>query len=178
MLTYGMESAAITQSQYNRLNACHAQRVRTILGIKATYYTEVLNPETPTVNNSTVLQQASLAQLQSIIQDRQLRYLGHVYRCQQSDLEKEVVFTSAHIYRGRGGKQRKGHRRAHWVEQCAQNAWNLIQTEFTELFPTPQPFFAPYTYLQLCKYTADRVFWQEVVSLPTRRELQSVPFTE
>ena len=89
-----------------------------------------------------------------------------------------MVFTSAYIYRGRGGRQRKGHRRAHWVEQCAQIAWNLIQTEFTELFPTPQPFFAPYTYLQLRTYAQDRVFWQSLVSLPTRRELQSVPFTE
>ena len=35
VLTHGLESAAITQSQYNRLNAVHNQ-FRKILGIKAT----------------------------------------------------------------------------------------------------------------------------------------------
>ena len=172
MLTYALESAAITQSQYNRLNAVHSNCVRKILGIKATYYTEVLDPSQPTVNNSTVRQQANIPNLQAIIQDRQLRYLGHVYRCQPNDLEKEVVFTDAYVYRGRGGKQRKGHRRVHWIEQASRLAWGLIQDEF---FPeTPQPFFAPYTYMQLIPYTADRVCWQGIVDLPTSKEL----FTE
>ena len=77
-----------------------------------------------------------------------------------------------HVYRGRGGKQRKGHRRVHWLEQSSRLAWSLSQDEF---FPeNPQPFFAPYTYMQLIPYTADRVCWQGIVDLPTSKEL----FTE
>ena len=169
MLTYGLESAAITQSQFNRLNAVHSDCIRKIMGIKATYYTEVLDPTQTTYNNSTVLQLAHMPTLQAIIQDRQLRYLGHVYRCQHSDLEKEVVFTGAYVYRGRGGKQRKGHRRVHLLEQSSRLAWSLIQDEFNPA--NPQPFFDPYTYMQLIPYTADRVCWQGIVDLPTSEEL-------
>ena len=169
MLTYGLESAAITQSQFNRLNAVHSNCIRKILGIKATYYTEVLDPTQTTYNNSTVLQLANMPTLQAIIQDRQLRYLGHVYRCQPCDLEKEVVFTGAYVYRGRGGKQRKGHRRVHWLEQSSRLAWSLIQE--LENPDNPQPFFAPYTYMQLIPFTADRVCWQGIVDLPTSKEL-------
>ena len=71
MLTYGLESAAITQSQFNRLNAIHSNCIRKILNIKATYYTEVLDPSQPTYTNTQVLQQAHMPTLQAIIQDRQ-----------------------------------------------------------------------------------------------------------
>ena len=70
MLTYGLESAAITQSQYDRLNAIHSNCVRKILGIKATYYTEVLDPSQTTYNNPTVRQLAHIPSLQAIILDR------------------------------------------------------------------------------------------------------------
>ena len=50
-------------------------------------------------------------------------------------------------------------------------AWGLIQDEF---YPdNPPPFFAPYTYMQLIPYTADRVRWQGIVDLPTSKELST-----
>ena len=33
--------------------------------------------------------------------------------------------------------------------------------------------FAPYTYMQLKPYTADRVCWQGIVDLPTSKELST-----
>ena len=85
--------------------------------------------------------------------------------------KKEVVFTGAYVCRGRGGKQRKGHRRVHWIEQCSRLAWGFIQDELNP--DNPQPFFASYTYMQLVPYTADRVCWQGIVDLPTSKELST-----
>ena len=169
MLTYGMESAALTQSQFNRLNAFHTQCVRKIHNIKSTYFTEVLDTTYDTTTNLETLQLAHINSLQAIINRQRLKYLGHVYRCQPSDLEREVVFTGVFVYRARGGKQRKGRRKCHWVEQVSQQAWGNVQ-DILSIQP-PQPFTAPSTYHDLSRHASNRIFWHKVKDLPTCREL-------
>ena len=43
LVTYGLESAALTKGDFDRLEAFHSQSLRKILHFKSTYYTEVLN---------------------------------------------------------------------------------------------------------------------------------------
>ena len=107
MLTYGMESATLTQPHANKLNAFHTQRLRKILGRKSTYYTEVLDPTQPTVNNQAIHDQTSIPPLTAIIATQQLKLLGHILREPTSELTRNVSFTKSFVYRGRGGKQRE-----------------------------------------------------------------------
>ena len=83
MLTYGMESACLTQHNFHRLDVFQAQCK---LNIKATYYTEVLDPTAITTTNSQVIQQAQMPTVSQIITAQQLKFLGHVLRGSQEDL--------------------------------------------------------------------------------------------
>ncbi|CAE7214369.1 unnamed protein product, partial [Symbiodinium natans] len=55
LVTYGLESAALTKGDLNRLEAFHSQSLRKILHFKSTYYTEVLNPTARTYTNQEVV---------------------------------------------------------------------------------------------------------------------------
>ena len=168
MLTYGMESATLTQPQANRLNAFHCQRLRKILNHKATYYTKVLDPTATTVNNQAILDEANIPQLTDIIATQQLKLLGHVLREPFSELTRIVSFTSAFLYRGRGGKQRRGRKRLHWVEESCEMAWALLQhTQPQFAFNSYNP---PHTFLQLSRWTSHRTEWQQLIYLPTCSE--------
>ena len=160
-----MESATLTQTQANTLNAFHCQCLRKILNHKATYYTEVLDPTTPTVNNQAILDEANIPQLTAIITTQQLKFLGHLLREPTSELTRNVIFTRAFIYRGRCGKQKRGRRRFHWTEQTCKNAWELLQISQPQY--AISPFSTPYTYLQLSRWASHREEWRELVQLPT-----------
>ena len=168
MLTYGMESATLTQPQKHRLNAFHCQCLRKILNHKATYYTEVLDPTAPTVNNKAILDEANLPPLTDIIATQQLKLLGHVLREPFSELTRNVSFTKAFLYRGRGGKQRRGRKRFHWVEESCKMAWALLQhTQPQFAFNSYNP---PHTFLQLPRWASHRTEWQQLIYLPTCSE--------
>ena len=160
-----MESATLTQPQSNKLNAFHCQCLRKILNHKATYYTEVLDPTTPTVNNQAILDQAHIQQLTDLIATQHLKFLGHILREPYSELTRDVSLTSSFVYRGRGGKQRRGRRRFHWLEQTGKTAWQLLQISQPQF--AVSPFDPPYTYMRLAQWATHRGNRQELVYLPT-----------
>ena len=170
MLTYGMDSATLTQPQVKRLEAFHAQCIRKILTHKATYYTKVLDESQPTVTNLQVLTEAKVPRITNTIYKQQQKLLGHILRASDSDLTKNVSFTTAFVYRGRGGKQRRGRRRAHWVEQASKISWYYNSHLLPQL--SPPHFSPPYSYLQLHRLAQDRLYWHKIVQLPTCREFQ------
>ena len=169
MLTYGMESACLTQHNFHRLDAFQAQCLRKILNIKATYYTEVLDPTAPTVTNSQVIQQANMPTITNIITAQQLKFLGHVLRGSQEDLCTQVCFTQAWVYRGglTGDGLRKGLTKLHWLDQATNAAWNILQEQnYTEVMYSQTPVL-PYAHLTLHRIAQDRQFWREAAKLPT-----------
>ena len=128
MLTYGMESATLTALFLAKLDGFHAQCIRKILNIKATYFTEVFDPSYATYNNNEVLTAAHITPLSNIILSRQLQLLGHILRCSTNDIERHICFTSAFNYRARGPTTKRGRRRKHWSEMTAQAAFHLLQS--------------------------------------------------
>ena len=112
-MTYGLESAALTKGDFDRLEAFHSQSLRKILHFKSTYYTEVLNPTARTYTNQEVRALTSQPPLTHHIHKAQLKLFGH-------------CFTSRFQYTGdadsaglRVGK-RRGRRRINWTEQCTR----------------------------------------------------------
>jgi len=169
MLTYGMESACLTQHNFNRLDAFQAQSLRKILNIKATYYTEVLDPTATTVHNSTVIQLAKMPTISQTITALQLKFLGHILRGSQEDLETQVCFTRAWVYRGglTGDGLRKGLTKQHWLDQATKAVWNIFQDQgLTETMYSTTPVL-PYSHLTLHRIAQDRQFWRESAKLPT-----------
>ncbi len=66
MLTYGMESAAIAPQDHRALLHFQAQSLRSILRIKSTYYTEVINPTATTFTHIQVIQHATMPSITAI----------------------------------------------------------------------------------------------------------------
>ncbi|CAE7374522.1 jockey\pol [Symbiodinium natans] len=100
LVTYGLESAALTKGDLNRLEAFHSQSLRKILHFKSTYYTEVLNPTARTYTNQEVRTLTSQPPLTHHIHKAQLKLFGHSLRSHPNSIERNCCFTSAFQYRG------------------------------------------------------------------------------
>ena len=169
MLTYGMESACLTQASLQSLDAFQAQRMRYIHNIKSTYYTKVLNPTTTTHSNAQVLHIAKTPTISQHIQHLQLQYLGHILRGNPDSLETDVCFTQAMVYRGgmKGDGIRKGHPKMHWVERATQHAWWLLHAQQSPTVINSFGLFYPWCFLVLKRIAQDRIYWGKLAKLPT-----------
>ena len=169
MLTYSMESAALTEKNLHRLDAFQAQCLRKILNHKATYYTTVLNPTATTYHNTDIIKEANTPTISQHIQKLQLKFLGHVLRGSQDDLHTQICFTAAWVYRGglKGDGLRRGLPKQHWLEQSTKTAWRYLtdlshpQVQYTT---DPQP---PFSHLTLHRIAGNRQYWRDLTWLPT-----------
>ena len=162
LVTCGLESAALTKGDYDRLEAFHSQSLRKILHFKSTCYTEVLNPTARTYTNQEVRALTSQPPLAHHIHKAQLKLFGHILRSHPNNIERNCCFTSSFQCRGGtvGAGLRPGRRRVHWTEQCTKLLW----------LATHSPTF-PYSYLQAHRTAVDRQFWSTLVRLPTCKTL-------
>ncbi|XP_038066715.1 uncharacterized protein LOC119736778 [Patiria miniata] len=81
-LLYGSESWALYSRQEKRLNTFHLRNLRRILGIKWSDH----------VTNTEVLAQAGIQSLVTLLQQRRLRWLGHVYRMPEGRIPKVLLY--------------------------------------------------------------------------------------
>jgi len=179
MITYGMESAALTDKQLHRLDSFQANCIRKILHIKATYYTEVLNPSHPTTTNLEVMSKVQMPTISQTIHSQQLKFLGHILRSNQSELTTQVCFTKAWVYRGglKGDGIRNGIPKTHWLHKASDAAWKYLSShfpshisQFSNLSTHPSP---PYLHLVLHREAQDIYFWRALAKSPTCKALAS-----
>ena len=120
---------------------------------------------------------AKMPTISQTITALQLKFLGRVLRGSQEDLETQVCFTRAWVYRGgftRNGL-RKGLTKQHWLDQTTNAIWNIFQEQsLTETLCSKTPFL-PYSHLTLHRVAQDRQFWRESAKLSTciAQDLQS-----
>ena len=171
LVTYGLESAALTKGDYHRLEAFHSQCLRKILHFKNTYYTEVLNPTARTYTNREVRALTEQPPLTHHIHKAQLKLFGHILRSHPNSIERNCCFTSSFQYRGGtvGAGLRPGRRRVHWTEQCTKLLWHWL-LKSSRPPASHSPTF-PYSYLQAHRTAVDRQFWSTLVRLPTCKTL-------
>ena len=127
-----------------------------------------------TTTNLEVLQQTHIKPLTAYIRNRQMKLLGQVLRRDNSDLNYDVCFTSAYVYRcGAKGDRRRGALTENSLEDVARFAWHLVQHMTPSLLHN-STFSQPYCYLQLSRVAADREYRSFVANLPTSMETQSI----
>ena len=166
-----MESASISPQDHRALIGFQAQCLRTILNIKSTYYTKVLDPTATTFTHMQVIQQAQMPTITATIHKAQLKFLGHVLRTNHNShpiaLEGDIVFSRGMLYRGGviGDKCRRGYPSEHWIDQVTKVAWNTLTTERHSI--TRDAISTPHSYLQLRLIAQDRHYWGHIVSVPT-----------
>jgi hypothetical protein len=162
---YGMESAHFTTADLQQLDSFHFQAMRKIYKIKATYYTEVINPQAHTTKNIDIQRRSNIPPLSQTLFSLQFKYLGHLLRGTQDQLEHNVCFTEGLASRASSASQRRGKPRAHWLEATAERA--LLQHSLTPpAHPNPTPFFDPYTYRWLKHVAVHRDVWRQFIVMP------------
>ena len=108
ILTYGLYLESLNPAQLAKLEGHHIKFVRRVMGIKTTYYTEVVNPAATTVTNKEVLERARMYTITAHIKADQMKLYGHILRSPHTDLMKNVSFTAAGAIRG----HRENHKEA------------------------------------------------------------------
>ena len=92
ILLYGSETWQMYIADIKRLNAFHQRCLRRILGI--TYKDRI--------KNEVILDRTNQRQLTDIIQERRLRWLGHVFRMDDNRFPKQTLKWAPIGKRGRG----------------------------------------------------------------------------
>ena len=86
ILTYGMESAALTDADERRLDAFHFRALRKVFRIPSTHYTKNIAEGVPTVTNREVGERAGIPIVSQVIAKHRTKFLGQVLRGTQEDL--------------------------------------------------------------------------------------------
>ena len=81
-LMYGSETWTTYARQEKRLNSFHPRSIRRILGISWQ----------DRVSNTEVLSRANLASMFTLLRQRRLRWLGHVYRMEDGRIPKDILY--------------------------------------------------------------------------------------
>ena len=86
-LLYGSETWAIYAEQERKLNSFHLKNLRTILNIRWDDY----------VTNDKVLERTGMQSIYALLQQRRLRWLGHVSRMPDGRIPKDMLFGELSI---------------------------------------------------------------------------------
>ena len=85
-LLYGLQTAWLTKAQRTKLDGFHARWVRTIVGVLPSYWSRISNLE--------VLSYVRGQQLSGLLLELQLGLFGKIFRRDQNDPLRQVVFRS------------------------------------------------------------------------------------
>ena len=137
MIAYGLHTVRLVSTEERKIDAFHHRALRKVMGIKATYFTEVLEPHRKTWTNKEVREEAGLPLLTEIIRAQRLRLLGHVLRGTQEQLEHSVCFTDCLNYRT-WRKTQSHHKRTQlqyagnsrgWLKETLGEAWEAARAQ-------------------------------------------------
>ena len=94
-LMYGSEMWTTYARQEKRLNSFHLRSIRRILGISWQ----------DRVSNTEVLSSANLPSMFTLLRQRRLRWLGHVYRIEEGRIPKDILYGELASGRSIGRRQ-------------------------------------------------------------------------
>ena len=191
MLLYGMDSANLTEKDIHRMETLYHRSLRTILGIKSTYYSKKINtnPHHTATTHEQARKQANFVFLKhkqtfngsdrdplntvpqsktepfpiitNMIRAARLKILGHVLRAPQDDLMRSVSFDTSKKLRVMSEKCRKGHPRNRWLLTACTDAHHVHNSVFAPNLP-PQPFYYPISLLPLHVLSQNREAWHNM----------------
>ena len=139
-LMYGSETWTTYTRQEKRLNSFHPRSIRRILGISWQ----------DRVSNTEVLSRANIPSMFTLLRQRRLRWLGHVYRMEGGRIPKDILYGEL-----ASGRRSKGRPQLHYKDVCKRDMTALdINTNFWE------------------DLAADRIMWRSTLNqhLKTREK--------
>ena len=105
-LMYGSETRTTSARQEKRLNSFHLRSIRRILGI----------PWQDRVSNTEILSRGNLPSMFTLLRQRRLRWLGHVYRMEDGRIPKDILYGEL-----ASGRRSKGRPQLHYEDVCKRD---------------------------------------------------------
>ena len=154
---YGLEYSAVTHFMERKLDSWQARHLRRVLDIKASMISHITNAE--------VLKQVSQAPLSAHVYSNQLKYFGHVLRCDPNNTEYSVCFTTANNFAEIRSTKRVGRPKYHWAPTLMDSITKKKYNPNTALhaIPSSTSLLRPYRAL-----AQDKCAWRSIVTAPTR----------
>ena len=108
-LLYGMQAMWLNKAARNKLDAFHARSLRTILGIKPSYYSRVPNQE--------VLRRAGSVRLSQLLLEQQLNFFGKLARRPPPCPVRQLIFDNGLAQRPVPYQRRRGRPKLEWANE-------------------------------------------------------------
>ncbi|XP_063586343.1 uncharacterized protein LOC134763723 [Penaeus indicus] len=105
-LLYGRESWATYAHQEHKLQVVHMRCLRRILSIR--WHDKI--------SNSKVLESAGIQQMQTLLRQKRLRWLGHVHRMDENRIPRALLYSEL-----ASGKRNVGRPRLRFVDVCKRD---------------------------------------------------------
>ena len=117
-LMYGNETWTTSARQEKRLNTFHMRSIRRILGISWQ----------DRISNAEVLSRANLPSMFTLLRQRRLRWLGHIYHIEDGRIPKDNLYGEL-----ASGRRTKGRPQLHYKDICKRDMQALdLNTESWE----------------------------------------------
>ena len=128
-LLYGLESASLTNAEYERLDSFQMKALRKILGIKHSYHSHI--------SNEVVMQRANqrirlkegktITKMLEKLINRQIKFMAHLRRAEENDVIKTCIVDHNGL-RITAGFKRTGRPRIKWYDQVMSSCFERLIT--------------------------------------------------
>ena len=128
-LLYGLESASLTNAEYERLDSFQIKVLMNMLGIKHSYHSHI--------SNEVVMQRANqrirlregrtITKMSEKLVNRQIKFMSHLLRAEESDITKTCT-VDHNGFRISAGFKRTGRPRIKWYDQVMNSCFERLVT--------------------------------------------------
>ena len=129
-LLYGLESASLTNAEYERLDSFRIKALREMLGIKHSYHSHI--------SNEVVMQRANqrirlregrtITKMSEKLVNRQIKFMSHLLRAEESDITKTCT-VDHNGFRISAGFKRTGRPRIKWYDRVMNSCFERLVTK-------------------------------------------------
>ena len=128
-LLYGLESASLTNAEYDRLDSFQIKALRKILGIKHSYHSHISNEVVMQKANQRIRlkEGRTISKMSEKLTNRLNKFMSHLLRAEGADITKTCTIDHNGL-RISAGFKRTGRPRIKWYGQVMNSCFDRLVT--------------------------------------------------
>ena len=128
-LLHGLESASLTNAEYERLDAFRINVLRKMLGIKHSYHSHISAQVVMQRANQIIRlkERKTMIKMSEKLVNRQIKFMSHFLRAEEDDITKTCTIDRNGL-RTFAGSKRTGRPRIKWYDQVMNSCFDSFVT--------------------------------------------------
>ena len=128
-LLYGLESASLTNAEYERLDSFQIKALREMLGIKLSYHSHIRNEVVMQRANQRIRlrEGRTITKMSEKLVNRHIQFMSHLLRAEGTDITKTCT-VDHNGFRTSAGFKRTGRPRIKWYDQVMNSCFERVVT--------------------------------------------------